>query len=182
MIQTEITDTMRELKRRFFMMRNGAIGEQLRRNGLKYRIIFGLNMPQLIEIAGDFPVDRDFALALWANTSTRESMLMAPMLYPAEQLTLDDALKLAGESPSVEVTDNLCHRLLRKAPFVEEIINKCLTDKEERPLMRYCGLRLLRGHLTEDNIDSYRPRLEAEVASSRPTSGTARIILAEWDW
>lgn len=164
------------------MMRNGAIGEQLRRNGLNYRIIFGLNMPQLAQIASDFPVDRDFALALWANTSTRESLLMAPMLYPADRLTLDDAMKLAGESPSVEVTDNLCHRLLSKAPFIPSIISHCLADSEERPFMRYCGLRLLRSHLTDDNIDSYRPMLEAEAASSRPTAGTARIILAEWDW
>lgn len=182
MIQTEITDTMRELKRRFFMMRNGAIGEQLRRNGLKYRIIFGLNMPQLVEIAGDFPVDRDFALALWANTSTRESMLMAPMLYPAGQLTLEDALKLAGESPSVEVTDNLCHRLLGKAPFIESIIDNCLDHSEARPLVRYCGLRLLRGYLSDSNLPLYRPRLEAEASSSRPSAGIARIILAEWDW
>lgn len=45
---------MQLLKRRFFAMRNGAVADSLRRQGADYRIIFGLNLPQLVDIAREF--------------------------------------------------------------------------------------------------------------------------------
>lgn len=44
---------MQTVKRRFFAMRNGALAEQMRSRGLTYRINFGLNLPQIKEIAAD---------------------------------------------------------------------------------------------------------------------------------
>ena len=46
---------MQIIKRRFFAMRNGIIADTLRKAGLDYRMIFGLNLPQVVEIAGEQP-------------------------------------------------------------------------------------------------------------------------------
>ena len=85
---TEFND-MQKVKRAFFTMRNGALADNMRRQGANYRIIFGVNLPQLIEIARETPHDATLTQALWDNKTTRESMLLAPMIYPIEQFSND---------------------------------------------------------------------------------------------
>ncbi len=77
---------MQIIKRRFFAMRNGIIADTLRKAGLEYKIIFGLNLPQITEIAAEQPHEADLAEELWADRRTRESLMLAPMLYPAAEL------------------------------------------------------------------------------------------------
>ena len=72
---------MQTVKREFFAMRNGIIADTYRKAGTVFKIVFGLNLPQLVEIAGRTPHSRELAEALWANTTTRESMLLARCLW-----------------------------------------------------------------------------------------------------
>ena len=81
---TQFND-MQVVKRRFFAMRNGAVADNMRKLGANYRIIFGLNLPQIVEIANETPHDEVLAEALWQIKSTRESQLLAPMIYPREK-------------------------------------------------------------------------------------------------
>ena len=46
---------MQLVKRRFFAMRNGIIADTLRSAGSPFKIIFGLNLPQIIDIASQTP-------------------------------------------------------------------------------------------------------------------------------
>ena len=94
---------MQTVKRRFFAMRNGVIADTLRSAGLPYKIIFGLNLPQIVEIAGDVPHKRELAEALWANNTTRESMLMAPMLIDPSSFSMEDARRWLDTVPTAEV-------------------------------------------------------------------------------
>ena len=83
---------MQEIKRRFFAMRNGIVAETIRRGGLQYKMVFGLNLPQIAEIAEGLPHTQELAEQLWADSRTRESMMIAPMLYPRERLTRERAI------------------------------------------------------------------------------------------
>lgn len=65
MTETPQFNKMQTLKRRFFAMRNGLLADQLRRAGSKFRIIFGLNIIQLNDIARDYGHDPELAEALW---------------------------------------------------------------------------------------------------------------------
>ncbi len=64
---------MQQIKRRFFAMRNGVVADMLRRAGSPFHIIFGLNLPQIVEIASEIPETQREAMAdaLWQNRSTR---------------------------------------------------------------------------------------------------------------
>ena len=62
-------------------MRNGAVADYMRRMGAPYKIIFGVNLPHLSEIASETVPSQELARQLWANSSTRESMLLAPMIF-----------------------------------------------------------------------------------------------------
>ncbi len=133
---------MQRLKRRLFAMRNGVVADALRKGGCPFRIIFGVNLPQLSEIAAVWNASVELAEELWANTTTRESMLIAPMLMPVEAMDEDRVKRWVGEVPTTEVADVLCHRLLKRipdAPSVAENLYACAkTD-----MARYTAVRLM---------------------------------------
>lgn len=131
---------MQTLKRRFFAMRNGLLADQLRRAGSNFRIIFGLNIIQLTEIARDYGHDPLLADALWRNTTTRESMLLAPMLWDSNDFDREGLLNLCAGIPDPEVADMVCHRLLKRRDDAAELVD-ALFDSEQ-PLHRYTALRL----------------------------------------
>ncbi len=122
-------------------MRNGIIADTLRSTGLPYRIIFGLNLPQLEEIAKSTGTDRELSDALRTNVTTRESLLLAPMIFPFNELTPALASEMIENAPSAEVIDILAHYLLRKTPFAESIIDRYAADSID--LRRYAAIRLL---------------------------------------
>lgn len=135
-----VFNNIQRLKRRFFAMRNGALGESMRKSGAPYRIIFGLNLPQICEIAGEFDQDKSLALQLRDNTSTRESMLIAPMLFPVEELNEAIALEWLQNSPTTEVIDVACLKLIKKLDNPAGLLK--FLAKSDRPLLRYAAIRL----------------------------------------
>lgn len=148
---------MQAVKRRFFAMRNGDLASQMNVGGVKYKMNFGLNMPQISEIAEALRngtldgVDRvpspseltETARLLWGNTTTRESLLLAPMLLDASELSATDAAKMMGECPTAEVADVLCHKLLRHHAEAADIARALLTSHNATGMERYAALRLI---------------------------------------
>ncbi len=161
---------MQRVKRHFFAMRNGVIADRLRSAGSPFRIIFGLNLPQIMEAAAMFGPDRALAERLWANTSTRESMLLAPMLLDPAELTEEQALKMVTEVPAVEVADILCHRLLRKLPYAPDLAERLVGSTDE--MSRYTGFRLWL------NILPAYPEQAAAAAQAEVQAGGAQRALA----
>ena len=131
---------LQAIKHRFYAMRNGIVADTLRRAGAEYRVIFGVNLPQLKEIASDIGYDAVLARELWANVSTRESVLLAPMIMPAEEFTIDEARRWVASAPSVEAVDVLCLRLLGRMPFAAQIADECLVSDSR--LMQYAAMHL----------------------------------------
>lgn len=153
-------NAMQSVKRQFFAMRNGVIADTLRRAGSPFRIIFGLNLPQIVDIARNTGIDSELAQRLWENNSTRESMLLAPMIMGESTFGIDTARRWIAEAPSDEVTDILCHRLLRHMDYAPSLV--CELDKRPRnDRDQYTALRLA------FNIVAAEPELALKVAQSR---------------
>ena len=141
---------MQRIKRRFFAMRNGALAAQMRAGGLVYQINFGLNLPQIKEIAAEVNGWNlstlelaGLAEALWRNRTTRESMLLAPMIYPYDVMTADKAGEWMAGVPTQEVADTLCHSLVRRLPFAGDMALALMTVEVATDMNRYTALRLL---------------------------------------
>lgn len=150
-------------------MRNGIIADNYRRAGAPYKIVFGLTLPQIVEIAATLSPDADVARWLRDNTTTRESVLLAPMLYPRERMTPAEAAEWIESSPTVEAIDILCHRLLRHVPEAVDIA--LAAAGSPRDLTRYAALRLLM-NLFPASADTLEPlareELKRECALTRP--------------
>lgn len=176
---TQQFNKMQTLKRRFFAMRNGLLADQMRRAGSNFRIIFGLNIIQLNEIAADYGHDAEFAAMLWENSTTRESMLLAPMLWRAEDFTYNDALRLCREVTNPEVADMVCHKLLKQRADATEIIDNLIASDE--PLLRYTALRLTLPFIGgKISAESALKMAETEIGKNEPlTTALAAMIKSE---
>lgn len=153
---------MQKVKRRLYAMRNGIVADTLRRGGHPCRMIFGLNLPQIAEVAAETGPSKALALELWADRRTRESLLLAPMLYPAGEMTRETALEWMSQVPAAEVGDILCHRLLRRLPFARELAREAYGVAGGDAMTRYTALRLMRNILDRANAAEIRPLAQAE--------------------
>lgn len=163
-------ESLRNIKQQFFVYRNGIVADKLRESGDTHKIIFGLNLPQITDIAKKQTPSASLAQSLWDNSSTRESHIIATMLYPVNEFTKDIAHKWISEVPTVEIADILCHRLLKYLDFAEDIIYKY--SDSETPMMQYISLRLANNIIAINrcnDINRIKSIAEAGITSSDNT-------------
>lgn len=131
---------IQKIKRQFFAYRNGVTADALRKGGSPFHIIFGLSISQLNEIASHIGYNRELALKLWENNTTRCSMLLAPMLLDPSITEPDVLIKMCRETPDVETADILCHKLISHSPHVDQLLS-VLT--KGTTIEKYISLRLI---------------------------------------
>lgn len=131
---------LRDIKQQFYTYRNGMLSDRLRSSGDCHSVIFGLNLPQIVDIAKNIGQDKALAEQLWANNTTRESRLLAPMIYPVADFTVETAKIWVESLENTEVVDVLCHRLMRKADYAEPLYKEYV--EADSDILRYFALRL----------------------------------------
>ncbi|MDE6809477.1 MAG: DNA alkylation repair protein [Muribaculaceae bacterium] len=165
------------IKREFFAMRNGIIADTLRKAGAPYPIIFGLTLPQLSDIAAAVGENRDIADTLHRNTTTRESLLLAPMIYPREMMDYETAYQWLAGAQTTEVADIICHRLVRHLDFAPSLASDLI--KSPAVMSRYAALRLYL-NLISRQTDAAFEAARNELAVNEPlTAPLARQIIDE---
>lgn len=107
-------------RRHFFALRNGLIADTLRKGGMEQKYIFGLQLPQIKEIAAQTreTCEDTAALAreLWNDRECRESRLLAIHLMTPEEITTEEAAAWAKDIRTREEGDILAFRLIRYLP------------------------------------------------------------------
>lgn len=139
----ETTDELiRGLKHQFMTFRNGIVADTLRQAGYPYKVIFGLQLPQLTMIAGDVPADADratLARALWRDTEVRESRIIAPFFIDPKTLTGDgraEVMRMCEETRTPEECEMLAFKVLRFLPDAAELV-KTLPAPVAKALARF---------------------------------------------
>lgn len=180
---------MQTVKRMFYALRNGVLAAQMRAGGLNYQINFGLNLPQIKGVAADINNWQlpsmellELANSLWANATTRESRLLAPMVFPADLMTHNLAIEWMRQAQTTEIADQLCHSLLRKLPFSAFLPGEILSTAEATDLNRYTALRLalnllIGGKIATDDIEPFA--IDERQRECRLTRGVTAQILEE---
>lgn len=138
----DIQDKIKSIKHSFMAFRNGIVADTLRKAGMPYNIIFGLQLPQISEIARDCQKDLLLAETLWQDSGVRESRLLACYLFPAAEISEEMAAQLASAVRTHEEADILSFRLLRHLPYAPTLADTLSSD--ENPLISYCGKALRR--------------------------------------
>lgn len=169
-----------EIKRMVYAMRNGVAADVLRRGGAPYRMIFGVNLPQLSEIAKEIGTSVEVADKLWSDSGVRESLLLAVMVHPEAEMDSKKALLWLEQAPSVEIIDVLCHRQLRHKAYASELADK-LVDSD-CDMKRYAALRLY-FNLLPEHQDGARVAAQKELERAVPfTRMIASMLIDELDF
>ena len=143
----KIQNEIREIKKSFRLAMNGVVSTLQRRQGLDYKINFGVEIPRLKGIAGEHAKNSDLATALWQD-NIRECKMLAIFLMPEEAFS-DVAEKWIGETRFTEIADQLAMHLLCKIPDATEKALKWTRDSKE--MYRYCGYQTI-SHLLRRGV------------------------------
>ncbi len=180
---------IRAIRKEFFAYRNGIVADKLRKAGDPHSMIMGCLLADVMEITGrareainDEEQLQALARELWKDTNSRECRLAAPMLYPAELMSQDEALEWCTGVESVEIADNLCHKLLRHLAYADTLFRKLIA--QEQTMTRYTGYRLLLNLLLTGKTQatpSLKSIVEAEAAHAQPQlTALLRDVLEEF--
>ena len=133
--------SIQEIKKEFFAYRNGIIADMLRKNGDPHDYIMGCQLVDVAHIANRIEHTAQMACQLWNDTKHRECRMIAPMLYPADEMTYETARQWATMTECNEIADVLCHRLLRNLPYAGKLALELLQDDNNQT--KYTGWRLM---------------------------------------
>lgn len=128
-------ETTKKIKQSLRLSMNGIVSTHQRRQGLDYKINFGVEVPRLKAIAQDYQQDKELAEALWQE-NIRECKLLAIFLLPQDSYA-EVADKWIAETPFTEIADHLAMNILRKLPTAPADALKWI--EENKGLSRYCG-------------------------------------------
>jgi len=180
-------EIIKTIRKDFFAYRNGIVADKLRKAGDPHTTIMGCLLVDIMSIAQRTreAVDEDslatLAQELWNNTQSRECRLAAPMLYPAQHMSVQEARQWCSTIESVEVADNLCHKLLRHISDSGALFRQLIAS--DAPLVKYTGYRLLLNLLLTGKVQasaSLRAIVENEAAQAAPSlTGLLKDILEE---
>lgn len=188
-MNTEIQEILREIKKEFFAFRNGIVADKLRKAGDPHSMIMGCLLVDIQGIAGRAKGSigneeqlADIATELWSDTNSRECRLAAPMLYPAPMMTLDVALDWCMSVETIEIADNLCHKLLRHINEADALFRRLIAQDEA--MVKYTGYRLLLNLLLTGKTQatpSLKSIVEAEAGQAQaPLTVLLRDVLEEF--
>lgn len=184
-----VQEIIKGIRKEFFAFRNGIVADRLRKAGDPHTMIMGCLLVDVTAIASRIGEGLEestraaVAQELWNDTHSRECRLAAPMLYPAPLMTAEEALQWCNDVESIEVADNLCHKLLRHIDGSDTLFRQLIAD--DKPLVKYTGYRLMLNLLLTGKVQpsaSLRAIVENEAACASPSlTGLLKDILEELD-
>lgn len=95
-------EQIRDIKKELRAAMNGILSAQMRQAGMPYKLVFGVELPRLLDLAREFTPSRQLAQQLW-NENIRESKLLACILMPKEEFVPELADIWVEEIPTAEV-------------------------------------------------------------------------------
>ena len=159
-----ITEEILDIKKELRSSMNGILSTQMRQAGMPYKVVFGVELPRLQEIAREFTPDRKLAQALW-NENIRECKILAAMLMPTEEMCPEIADIWVEEMPTAEIAQICSMQLLSQSSWSAELAFQWIATNH--PMRQLCGFliiaRLLQqgAELNERAIDELRDQAEA---------------------
>lgn len=138
-----------EIKKEFYSYRNGIVADALKKIYEPSTIIYGLRVPQFMEIAGKLPKDNNLALTLWNDTNVRESRILALFVLNPESVEFITAQQLFLSIKNREEADFLSFKVLGKLPFAEKLYKDLIPKIKNNDLLEYALV------MFKKNIDRY---------------------------
>lgn len=109
------SDTILKIKKALRLSMNGVVSTLQRKQGLEYKLNFGVEIPRIKEIAEQCEKSKELASALWQE-NIRECKIIATLVMPTEEFTVEDATSWTSTAPYTDIMDLIAMNLLCKMP------------------------------------------------------------------
>ena len=129
---------------------NGLASRTIRESGMGYKLVFGVELPRLRQIAAEYQTERalstetrcHLALSLWQE-NIRECKLLAVLIYSVDEFDRDVADFWISDlqNEQAEVAQLLSMEQLCKMPQAADFSFLLMAD--ERPIFQLCGFLTL---------------------------------------
>ena len=133
-------ETVRQIKAQLRLFMNGVLSQSLREKGLQYRLIFGVELPRLREIAANYEPNHELAQALWKE-DIRECKILAAYLQPTDTFDSELADFWMESIHNSELADYVCMALFRRLPYASQKAFQWMAS--ENRIEVYTGFRLM---------------------------------------
>lgn len=152
--------TINAIKSELRLYMNGPLAQSLRERGLKYHLIFGVELPRLKEIAAHYTPDHNLAQALWKE-DIRECRILAGYLQPADTFLPEIADIWLEAMHDTEIIDFTCMNLFRRLPYAKDKAFQWMAS--EAVLTQYTGFRLMAHLLRSQDTTPLSPQDKDEL-------------------
>ena len=102
------------------------------------KVIYGLNVPQFMELARKYTKDLNLGLTLWEDKGCRESRLFSLYLIPTKELGKDKAIAMIKNVESVEEAEFLAFRILRHLPYANQLYDEISKEYFSSSIISHC--------------------------------------------
>ena len=177
-----MNDLIKKLKTEFRLAMNGVASQSMREKGLPYKVIFGIELPRLQQIAREFPKNHELAGYLWKE-DIRESKIMATLLQPTESFYPEIADIWVEQMPSHEMADIAVMNLFQHLSYASD--KAFVWVAADEPMFPYCGWMLMarimmrRPEMNEETENELADQLSAALLSTDAYIRRAATICAQ---
>ncbi|MGI6572769.1 MAG: DNA alkylation repair protein [Fermentimonas sp.] len=114
-------ETIRAIRTDLRLSMNGPVAAGIRKMGISYRMIFGVDIPRLQLISRKYELSTALAERLW-NEDVRELKILATLLYPPGEMGMETANRWVEQIGNQELREQACKNLFEKLPFANEAV------------------------------------------------------------
>ena len=131
---------LKEIKQSFRIKMDGVASRSMREKGLDYKLNWGVSLPDLKVMAGNYAKDYDLAIALWKE-DIRECKILATMLMPTEKMLPEVVDIWMEQTRSQEIAEISAFNLYQHLSFAPELAFNCISSNQE--IRQICGYQIL---------------------------------------
>ncbi len=123
-------EKIKAIKQSFRLYMNGVTARSLRDKGCSYKVVWGVALNHLHDIAAQYEPDYDLAVGLW-SADVRECKLLATLLMPPKSMTLATSEQWMEQASTEELAEMLVFNLLQHCDFAPQLANDWLSSSSE---------------------------------------------------
>lgn len=135
-----IEEQIKEIKRSFRQMMDGAVAQSMREKGVDYHLNWGATLPRLRSKADEIGPNYDLAVALWKE-NVRECKILATMIMPPKEVLPEVIDIWMEQTPTQEIAEQAAFNLYQYLPFAPEKAYTWIAY--DKPLFQLCGFHIL---------------------------------------
>lgn len=123
-------EIIKDIRFRLRKAMNGVVSASMRREGMEYKLNFGVSIPEIKVIASAYTPNAELAKWLWTQ-DVREHKILATLLYPREAFTEEDAESWVGDIRYLEIVEQFCANLAQHLSFASTLAERWISDERE---------------------------------------------------